>query len=48
MMHPMVTTKPRLAAVTLLLTPALCLAWGYDGHRIVRGIASHYLNPCAQ
>ena len=43
MIHPMVTTKLRLAAVTLLLTPTLCLAWGEDGHRIVGEIASNYL-----
>ena len=24
------------------LTPTFCLAWGYDGHRTVGDIASHY------
>ena len=44
----MTTTKPRLAAIALLLTPSICLAWGADGHRIVGDIASHYLTPKAQ
>lgn len=42
------TTKLRLAVVTLLLTPTLCLAWGADGHRIVGETASHYLSPEAK
>ena len=42
------TIKLRLAAVTLLLTPSLCLAWGGDGHRIVAEIASHYLTDEAK
>lgn len=44
----MVTVRPKLAAVTLLLTPTLCLAWGADGHRIVGDIGSNYLTPCAE
>ena len=45
---PMVTTRLRLAAATLLLAPSVCLAWGYEGHRIVGEIASHYLTPEAK
>ena len=41
------TTRIRLSAVVGLLQPALCLAWGGDGHRIVGKIASNYLSPCA-
>lgn len=44
----MSTTKMKLAAVTLLLTPSVCLAWGEDGHRIVGDIANQYLSPCAE
>ncbi|MCH7720982.1 MAG: hypothetical protein IH988_08345 [Planctomycetes bacterium] len=44
----MVTTRLRLAAATLLLAPSVCLAWGYEGHRIVGEIASHYLTPEAK
>ena len=39
------TTRIRLSAVVGLLQPTLCLAWGYDGHRIVGEIASNYLSP---
>ena len=44
----MITTKLRLAAVILSITPTLCLAWGADGHRVVAEIASHYLTPEAE
>ena len=40
--------RPTIAGVVCLLLPATCLAWGYDGHRIVGEIASHYLTPCAE
>ena len=42
---PMTTTKLRHAVVTLLLAPPIAFAWGYDGHRIVGDMASHYLTP---
>jgi len=32
----------------VVLTPSLAFAWGYDGHRIVTDIASHYLTPEAE
>ncbi|MCH7703274.1 MAG: hypothetical protein IID37_16470 [Planctomycetes bacterium] len=44
----MTATNLRLAAVALSLTPTLYLAWGFDGHRIVGEIASHYLTPEAK
>lgn len=45
---PMATIRLRLAVVILSLAPSLCLAWGYDGHRIVADIASHYLTDEAK
>ena len=42
------TTHLNVASLAWLLTPTPCLAWGYDGHRIVGEIASHYLSPCAE
>ncbi|MCH7703288.1 MAG: S1/P1 Nuclease, partial [Planctomycetes bacterium] len=41
-------TRPRLATAILLLTTTPCLAWGYDGHRIVGEIATHYLTAEAK
>ncbi len=31
----MATNRLRLTLVFVYLTPSLCLAWGYDGYRIV-------------
>ncbi len=38
----------RLATSAFLTVSSVCLGWGYDGHRIVGEIASHFLTPDAK
>jgi hypothetical protein len=34
-----------MLAAVLAATPQLALAWGYEGHRVIAGIARYYLTP---